>query len=174
MKTEKEEIQFILDNAGAKPVMGRIAIVDLPAQTMVSTASGLVMSSEVNGYPLGIVVGLSNKSQLISEGLKPGDVVSYHDGNRSEFFSAKTAKIVKIVSDHDVFAIIDSEYDENDRLQLSASPKGIFDDRSGSQLHVDEMANHAHGDLKNEIENLYRSSIDDSPSIKSDDIDLPW
>lgn len=154
LMTEQEEIVFITQNPGGKPLMGRIAIADVPSQTTVSGPGDIEINTDINGYPIGVIVAMSKKSQLIEDGVKVGDIVSYYDGNKSEYYSASAGRIIKIVSDHDVFCVINSHYDENGRLVCSLSHTVIADDRSASQRHVDDMAFEKHGDLTNVDENL--------------------
>jgi hypothetical protein len=172
MKTEKEEIQSWIDNPGVKPLMGKVLITPPPSMDGKTTIGGLIMPGDVSGYPIGIVVGLAPDSKLREQGVVPGDAVSYHNGNCAKVVSGTTGKIFDIISDHDCFGIVSHSYDENGRIQFYASIGAVQDDRSASQLHADELADQAHGNLNDMDEHLYRKDIDSN--LDPRDERAPW
>lgn len=170
MKTEKETIQDWIKNPGVKPLMGKVLIAKPPSMDNKTTLQGLSMPGDVEGYPIGIIVGMSVHSKLHEEGVKVGDAVSYHNGNRAIVLSATTGTTFDIISDHDCFGTIDHHYDQDDRIQFHSGIGAVLDDRSASQIHADEMSNEAHGDINDPDEHLYRNDID--PDIRYSDDDL--
>lgn len=158
MKTEKEEIQSWIKAPGVGPLMGKVVISPPPSMDGKTTIDGLIMPRDVQGYPIGIVIALAPDSKLNEQGVKPGDAVSYYNGNCAKVVSGTTGKIFEVISDHDCFAIIDHSYDENGRIQFYASIGAVQDDRTGSQIHADELAQQKHGDIDDMDEHLYRKS----------------